>query len=341
MTTPRPTSEPTGRGDPARRRAAAVLVLPAVALLVPLLGPQIALDGTGEGTAPGSTAVTALRTLMLGALCVHAGELFGLLLVRRLPLPTEADEPAAPGSWATGAAVVGFLAALGLALIVSTGNLVTLDLSRMDVGGLYGTRDGALALITVNGFLAAGLCAGGRRPGLAALPLFAVVLAEALRAHPEVHSPLFGSALTLVHLGSAALWTGGLLYVLRVLYAWRRAAPARGTALLGAYSRVALVLFAALTVTGAVSAARRLPPDDLLTTAYGRVLLAKVLLVAAVAVLAVLARRRLRGQADPVAVAAPARAEVLVLLVVVAVSALLTAMPLPVFYRAAFWWTWF
>ncbi|MCK1796379.1 CopD family protein [Streptomyces sp. XM4193] len=340
MTPATPTSEPTGGEGPARRRAAAVLVLTAVALLVPLLGPQLALDGTGEGTAPGSAVVTALRALMLGALCVHAGELFGLLLVRRLT-PTKSDEPAAPGSWATGAAVVGFLAALGLALIVSTGNLVTLDLSRMDVGGLYGTRDGALALITVNGFLAAALCAGGRRPGLAALPLFAVVVAEALRAHPEVHSPLFGSALTLVHLVCAALWTGGLLYVLRVLYAWRRAAPARGTALLGAYSRVALVLFAALTVTGVVSAARRLPPDDLLTTAYGRVLLAKVLLVAVVAVLAVLARRRLRGQAGPVAVAAPARAEVLVLFVVVAVSALLTAMPLPVFYRAAFWWTWF
>lgn len=350
------------RGESTRWRAAAVLVLLLAGLLVPLLGPSLALDGTGEGTGPGSGAVTFLRTVMFAALCVHVGELFVAVLVRRLPAARHATEsegaeesdgaegPEAarrgngsvwPASWATAASLVGLVAAFGLALIVSTGNLVTLNLADMDVGGLYGTRDGTLALIEINGFLLAALCASSRRPALAALPLFAVIVAEALRAHPEVYSPLFGSALTLAHLTSAALWTGGLLHVLRTLAAWRRTDRAGGTVLLGMYARVALVLFGVLTLTGVLSTVRRLPLDGLLSTAYGRVLMAKLLLVLVVVVLALLAQRRLRGASDPRAVLVPARAEVLVLLLVVAVSALLTAMPLPVFYQAAFWWTWF
>ena len=346
-------------GESTRWRAAAVLVLLLAGLLVPLLGPSLALDGTGEGTGPGSDAVTFLRTVMFCALCVHVGELFVAVLVRRLPSArhvTESEGPQGPGepeedrrdnggvrpaSWATVASLVGLVAAFGLALIVSTGNLVTLNIADMDVGGLYGTRDGTLALIEVNGFLLAALCASSRRPALAALPLFAVIVAEALRAHPEVYSPLFGSALTLAHLTCAALWTGGLLHVLRTLAAWRRTDRAGGTVLLGMYARVAMVLFGVLTVTGILSTVRRLPLDGLLTTAYGRVLVAKLLLVLVVVVLALLAQRRLRGASDPRAVLVPARAEVLVLLLVVAVSALLTAMPLPVFYQAAFWWTWF
>lgn len=359
MTPPITPHDHTERGGSTRWRAAAVLVLLLAGLLVPLLGPSLALDGTGEGTGPGSDAVTFLRTVMFGALCVHVGELFVALLVRRLPAagrvagslePRKPKEPEGsepgngavrPASWATGASLVGLVAAFGLALIVSTGNLVTLNLADMDIGGLYGTRDGTLALIEVNGFLLAALCASSRRPALAVLPLFAVIVAEALRAHPEVYSPLFGSALTLAHLSCAALWTGGLLHVLRTLAAWRRTDRAGGTALLGMYARIALVLFGVLTVTGILSTVRRLPLDDLLTTAYGRVLVAKLLLVLVAVVLALLARRRLRGASDPRAALVPARAEVLVLLLVVAFSALLTAMPLPVFYQAAFWWTWF
>ncbi|MET7782598.1 CopD family protein [Streptomyces mirabilis] len=339
MTLIRPTAEAAGASGPARRpaagRAVALLVLVAVAALIPLLGPRSALDGTGEAAAPGVGGIALLRAALFAALCVPVGELFAARLARRVPgAPLEH----APRSWAPHAAAVGFVAALGLASVVATGNLLPHHLSDMDVGGLYQSRDGKLALLEVNAFLAAGLCALSRRPAAQVWPLAAVALAEALRAHPAPeHGPLVGSGLTLVHVTCAALWTGGLLHVLRMLRAWRassEAADAAGAALLGLYARVAAVLFAALTATGVWSALRRMPPgtvlDQLTATSYGRTLLAKLVLVTAVAVLALLARLRLRRAADRLGACVPARAEVVALGLVVAVSGLLTALPLPI-----------
>ncbi|WNZ14726.1 CopD family protein [Streptomyces sp. 11x1] len=320
----------TGRGT---WRAVAMLVLVAVGALIPLLGPRVALDGTGEAGAPGAGGIALLRTVLLAALCVPAGELFVALLVRRVPgAPGQA-----PRSWAPWAAGAGLVASLGLASVVATGNLVPGSPADIDVGGLYETRDGKLALLEVNAFAAAGLLALSRRPTAQALPLAAVVVAEALRAHPttDFHDPLVGTALTVIHLTCAALWAGGLPHVLRTLRtrAWRSSGP--GTALLGLYARVAAVLLAAVTATGVWSTLRRMPPgtvlDQLTETAYGRALFAKVLLVACVAVLALCARLRLRRTTDdPLDACAPARAEVVVLGAVVAVSALLTALPLPI-----------
>ncbi|MFE2712702.1 CopD family protein [Streptomyces mirabilis] len=339
MTLIRPTAEATGASGPARRpaagRAVALLALLAVAALIPLLGPRSALDGTGEAAAPGVGGIALLRAALFAALCVPVGELFAARLARRVPgAPLEH----APRSWAPYTAAVGFVAALGLASVVATGNLLPHHLSDMDVGGLYQSRDGKLALLEVNAFLAAGLCALSRRPAAQVWPLAAVALAEALRAHPAPeHGPLVGSGLTLVHVTCAALWTGGLLHVLRMLRAWRassEAADAAGAALLGLYAHVAAVLFAALTATGVWSALRRMPPgtvlDQLTATSYGRTLLAKLVLVAAVAVLALLARLRLRRAADRLSACVPARAEVVALGLVVAVSGLLTALPLPI-----------
>ncbi|ULR49698.1 CopD family protein [Streptomyces deccanensis] len=322
-----------GRAGGGTWRAVVVLVLVAVAALIPLFGPRVALDGTGEAEAPGTGGIALLRTVLLAALCVPVGELFVARLVRRVP----GAPGRAPRSWAPWAAGAGLVASLGLASVVATGNLVPDSPADVDVGGLYETRDGKLALLEVNAFVAAGLLALSRRPAAQALPLAAVVVAEALRAHPSTdhHDPLVGAALTLVHLTCAALWAGGLLHVLRILRtrAWRSSPP--GTALLGLYARVAAVLLAAVTASGVCSTLRRMPPDTVLDqlteTAYGRALLAKVLLVTAVAVLALWARLRLRRATDdPLGACAPARAEVVVLGVVVAVSALLTALPLPI-----------
>ncbi len=69
------------------------------------------------------------------------------------------------------------------------------------------------------------------------------------------------------------------------------------------------MLLALITATGLWSSLRRMPAhtvlDQLTTTAYGRTLLAKVLLVAVVALLALIARIRLRRAADPLAACAP------------------------------------
>ncbi|MFC7818435.1 CopD family protein [Streptomyces sp. NPDC057367] len=333
MTLTRPPSRTTGTGRHARPsgtgRAAAVLVLVVLAALIPLLGPSPALHGTGEAEAPGTGGIALLRTVLFAALSVPVGELFVNRLAGSLP-----GAPAQrPRSWAPYAAAAGFVAALGLASVVATGNLVPDSAADIDVGGLYSSRDGKLALLEVNGFLAAGLCATSRRPGLQVWPLAAVIVAEALRAHPTTeYSPLLGSGLTLVHLTCASLWVGGLLYVLRTLRTWRQAEA--GPALLGLYARVAAVLLAAITATGVCSSLRRMPPgtiaDQLTDTAYGRVLLAKVILMVAVAALALWARVRLSRAPDPLAACSPARAEVAVLGVVVAVSGLLTALPVPI-----------
>ncbi|MFF4823807.1 CopD family protein [Streptomyces sp. NPDC001312] len=318
----------TGRRG-ATARAVAVLVLVALAALIPLLGPSTALHGTGEAAAPGTGGIAVLRTVLFAAVCVPVGELFVNRPAARLPgAPAEL-----PRSWALYAAAAGLLAAVSLASVVATGNLVPHSPAQIDVGGLYRTRDGALALLEVNAFLVTGLCAVSRRPATQLWPLAAVVVAEALRAHPGIESaPLVGSALTVVHLVCGALWVGGLLHVLRTLRLWRGAAA--GAALLGRYARVAAAALAGVTATGVCSALRRMPADTVLhqltATAYGRTLLAKVILVAGVALLALWARIRLRRAPDPLTACAPARAEVAVLGAVVAVSGLLTALPLPI-----------
>ncbi|MFD8236934.1 CopD family protein [Streptomyces sp. NPDC059696] len=325
-------------------RTVAVLALVALAALIPLLGPSAALHGTGEAGAPGAGGIALLRTVLFAALCIPVGELFVNRLARTLPGTQPGtrpgsetgQDPALPRSWSPAAAAAGFVAALGLATVVATGNLVPGEVADIDVGGLYASRDGKLALLEVNAFLVAGLCAVSRRPVAQVWPLAAVVVAEALRAHPTTeHSPLTGSGLTLVHLTCAALWAGGLLHALRVLRLWHGRHPTEaGAALLGLYARVALVLLAAITATGVCSSLRRMPPETVLEqltgTAYGRALLAKVLLVAVVAALAVWARRRLRRAADPLTACVPARAEVAVLGLTVAASGLLTALPVPI-----------
>ncbi|MEU6032419.1 CopD family protein [Streptomyces tauricus] len=342
MSSIRPTADTGGEaaGKPgaprvsvaALRRSVTLLALVALAALIPLLGPSVALSGTGEAAAPGAGGIALLRTVLFAAVCVPAGELFVTWLARRVPGAPWED---APPSWAPASAAAGFVAALGLASVVATGNLVPRRLSDMDIGGLYQSRDGALALLEVNAFVVLGLCALSRRPGTQVWPLAAVAVAEALRAHPTTEqSPLVGSGLTLVHVTCAALWAGGLLYVLRTLLRWRNTSPGEGAALLGLYARVAAALLAAITATGVCSTLRRMPPgtvlDQLTTTAYGRTLLAKVLLVVVVAALALWARRRLRRAADPLTAYSPAHAEVVVLGLVVAASALLTAVPVPI-----------
>ncbi|MFJ6310163.1 CopD family protein [Streptomyces althioticus] len=307
----------------------AVLVLVVLGALIPLLGPSPALHGTGEADPPGTGGIALLRTVLFAALAVPVGELFAVRLARTLP----GASPALPRSWSTVANSVGFVAALGLASVVATGNLVPGSPADIDVGGLYETRDGKLALLEVNGFLAAALCSASRRPVTQALPLAAVVVAEALRAHPTTeYSPLVGSGLTLVHLTCASLWVGGLPHVLRTMRLWDHVEA--GAALLGRYARVALVLLAAITATGVCSSLRRMPPgtilEQLTDTAYGRVLLAKVVLMAGVSALALWARVRLARAADPLTARSPARAEVGVLALVVAVSGLLTALPVPI-----------
>ncbi|WP_242440948.1 CopD family protein [Streptomyces sp. CB02923] len=290
-----------------------------------LLGTGLVVDESYEIRLPGDGVTALLRAVLLAALCVHGGELAGVRLARRVGgVLVEL-----PRGWAVWAAWVGVGAAVGQLLLVAGSGSPVAGVSGPALVDAYATRPGLLALLEANAFLLAALCAASRRPGWAGVPLAAVVFGEALRAHPETGTPEIGVALTLVHLTATTLWAGGLLHVLRTRWCWRHDG-AVGRELLVRYARPAALLFAAITVTGVCSTLRRLPLAEAFSTGYGRVLLAKLVLVLVVSGLALAARGRMRREAVlPGAATGPARAEVVALGAVVLVSAVLTAVPLP------------
>lgn len=294
-------------------RATAGLVLGAgCSLLVLLYGVDLAARGTGELRIPAAGITSFLRAAVFTALALHLGELAGAALARPAPAGT------LPRSLALPAALAGAAASAGQIVVLAT-------VSDLDLAAAYGTRDGVPLLVMANGFLLAAWCAAARRPRPALLALAAVIVAEAVRAHPEPYSPELGTALTVVHLTAASLWAGGLCHALRTVWL-RRATPADARAVLTRYARGAVWTLAVLAATGAVSTLRRLPADVVLTSAYGRVLIAKLALVAVASLLALAARRRLLGGGDT---HGAARAELAVLAAVLLLSAVLTVVPDP------------
>ncbi|MFI0984672.1 CopD family protein [Streptomyces exfoliatus] len=293
-------------GTPSRLTAAvlAAVVVSAVVVLA-LLGTGLAQTGTGELRIPAAGTTTLLRFLVLTGLAVHVGELAGRRLAGEGPRPRALSVPAA---------LLATAASAGLLLLLTA-------VSGLSPPVAYGLREGRLLLVTANAFALAALCAASRRPALAVAPLAVAVVAEAMRAHPETSTPALGIGLTVVHLTGASLWFGTLLYVLRTMRLRRG-----GRDVLVRYARMAACVYAALAVTGTVSTLRRLPLDAVLTTAYGRILLVKLLLFGMVSLLALAARSRMLSGGDA---EAPARIEVAVLAVVVVVSVLLTVVPDP------------
>ncbi|WP_208879321.1 CopD family protein [Streptomyces armeniacus] len=307
------------------QRALLVTVLAAAGALGALYGAALATSGTGELLAPGAGSAALLRSGLYLSLAVLLGELAGARMVRAVP---EAPGPL-PASRATWAAVAGVVCAEGQLLLLDSGGFLNSASGAAQHIEVYGTRTGGLAHLAANGFLLAALCFGTGRRKWAPVPLAMVVVAEALRAHPEDDTPLVGALLTCVHLTAAALWVGGLVYVLRAGLLWRHE-PGAVRALLRRYTRLAAATFAAVAVTGTLSTLRRLPLDEVFSTAYGRTLLVKLGLFAAVSALALTARRGLdRGDPELVGVTRPAKAESVALAAVVVVSAVLTVVPVP------------
>ncbi|GAB2956496.1 hypothetical protein GCM10023080_014670 [Streptomyces pseudoechinosporeus] len=278
------------------------------------VGPRTVALGSGQTTAAkDATPTAALRWLLFTALALMLGELAASRLAARVP-----DAPARrPRPWMLPASLTGCAAALALAALqVGGGSLAS----------VLDTRPGVLSVVEIAGFALAGAAVLVRRRAWALVPLAAVLVAEALRAHPQAEQAVAGPVLTFVHLTAATLWAGTLVQVLRTMAVWRGERTA-ARALLLTYARLAAWLFAAVVATGLISALLLVPLEDLATTAYGRVLLGKLALVATAATLALAARRRLRhSNRNP---RRPARAETGVLAVVLALSATLTVLSVP------------
>jgi copper transport protein len=129
-----------------------------------------------------------------------------------------------------------------------------------------------------------------------------------------------------VHLGAAALWVGGLaVIVLRARRERLRDEPARS--FVAWFSQVALVSVALLTVTGVVQGFRQSGGSvgDFVSSAYGRLLLAKVVVVLAVVAVARQSRRIVRASGGVAgrALVRAVRFELVLIAVVVAFTAAL------------------
>ena len=230
--------------------------------------------------------VAVLRWLMLAGLAGALGGLAGRGLARQykgtVPAPL-------PPPWALRSSLLGLAATAALTIVIfSLRALLTLP-AHPAVASLLTTGQGGLTGIECAGFALAAAALRLRQPGLSVPPLLGVVLAEAIRAHPEGIVPVGGALLSVVHVLPALMWAGMLAYTLRAALAWRHDPPAmRG--LVRLYANAAVWLFAVVVLTGVVTALVLVPLGSLLSTAYGIMVIIKAVLVAVVAVAAIAGR---------------------------------------------------
>jgi copper transport protein len=153
------------------------------------------------------------------------------------------------------------------------------------------------------------------------LPLVGALVLLSAAGHAAVVRPAWwGIGVEAVHLVSAGVWGGGILALASLRPSGGWLGP-EGRRLLERFSPVALAAFGLTAAAGTIRGVQEVGSiRDLFTSSYGLVLLAKVLVVAIMVQLSVLAWRRLLG--------AP-RLEAGLVLLVVAAAALLAAFPLP------------
>lgn len=283
-------------------------------------------------SSPGLWLTGAERGLMLAGLSVALGGLAGRGLARNYkgtgPAPL-------PDPWALRGSLLGLAASAALVLTALADAGLATGLAQPPVAGLRSAATLVIAAVEAGCFAVAAAALRLRRPGPSVLPLIGVVLAEAVRAHPDGIVPVAGALLTFCHVLPAVLWAGMLLYVLRAGYAWRADPPAmRG--LIRLYGNAAAWLVSVVVVTGVISALVLVPLGSLLTTAYGWFVIAKAALVGVAICLAVAGRFWLRG--DREAGQGPARAtrlECATLAAVLAVTGVLTVITPPASPAAA------
>lgn len=212
--------------------------------------------------------------------------------------PEPAERRAATATLAAGAlaAVLGIAVALaegadaagGVSLAILTDFLLgnpagtaRLAVPLLVAGGLWAARRGQRGFGAVLATSALGAIAASGHAASAGVPLLAVTSAW-------------------VHLLAGAVWLGGIALLaiawgpaLRELSSAARLALARSV--LPRFGRVALYAFVVVVLTGVVNSAMELGSiDDLWTTAYGRVLLAKIAVVVAMAAVSLTHARWLR-----------------------------------------------
>ncbi|HEX6391294.1 MAG TPA: copper resistance protein CopC, partial [Solirubrobacteraceae bacterium] len=217
-----------------------------------------ALELSEGGTSTRATVIHGLHHLLF-VLAV------GLVVVGPFVLPA-----ALPAGALRAICVLGALAALGYAAQLP--------------GGFGDTSAGGGWLLRAGLWLVAAVAVP--RALLAGAALAGVALSLAINGHAGSFGGAGSVAVDTVHLLAAGTWLGGLVAL----------ALARGGAdAVSAYARVALPAFALLVVSGALNGVLRVAGvDALVDTSYGRLVVAKAVIAAALAAIALTVLRRRR-----------------------------------------------
>jgi copper transport protein len=277
------------------------------------------------------TAMSITRYVSYAGLVLVAGPalMLGALWPRRL-----ARRPATRLVW-FGIGLLGAATVTGLVLQApySTGGSLA-DVTAAEVGEVLGTTYGQAHVVRLGVLAAIAIMLRPLLDGRAArtdLTLLGVLAVVGLGTWPvsghSIASPLpaISVVVTTVHLAAAALWIGGLVVLAGFLL--RLANERELGAILPVWSGWAATAVTALLVTGLIQAVIEVgAPAAVLTTSYGRLLLAKVTLVAMVIAVAGFSRRLVRQRLAalrPGAVRLAVAAEAVLLAGVVALSATL------------------
>lgn len=276
-------------------------------------------SASGATGSVSSWPATGVHLLFILTLLTAFG---GLLAERFVGVPDKTQVMPFPAGWLLGLSFLGALAQVGWQIASLPGPFTPALLLQQ--------RALAFALLEIGGVAYGWWLLGLRGTRQVAIaPLSLAVLAAALAGHPGSFDPWWASIANLAHLLAISVWLGGLVFIGLVSFRRRdllRRAVAR-------HSRVALVAAGAAVLSGLVVAVAELGnPRDLIDSWYGRVLDAKVAVVAAALLLALAARRRLRRTSpgpNSGALSGLVRAEGILVVFAIMIASVLATLPAP------------
>ncbi|MGW0215047.1 copper resistance CopC/CopD family protein [Micromonospora chokoriensis] len=282
-----------------------------------------------------STAVKVARFLGYAGLVLLVGPV--LVLAALWPQRLSRRGPTRLAWTGLGLVTVATLADLWLQ-VPYTGGGGLFEVSGEGFGTVFGSPFGAahlvrLGLLAASVFLLRPLLArpAGRTDAIILAVLgVAALLTWPLAGHPAASpAPAVSVVVDAVHLGSMAVWLGGLLML--AVFLLRQADERELSAILPIWSRWAALAVSALLLGGTVQALIEVAtPQALVSTTYGRLLLAKIALFAVVIGVAAYSRQLVRSRVAaqrPVPVRRAVWVELAVTAVVLGLSATLVQTP--------------
>ncbi|MET7867651.1 copper resistance CopC/CopD family protein [Micromonospora taraxaci] len=282
-----------------------------------------------------STAVKVARFLGYAGLVLLVGPV--LVLAALWPQRLSRRGPTRLAWTGLGLVTVATLADLWLQ-VPYTGGGGLFEVSGEGFGTVFGSPFGAahlvrLGLLAASVFLLRPLLArpAGRTDAIILAVLgVAALLTWPLAGHPAASpAPAVSVVVDAVHLGSMAVWLGGLLML--AVFLLRQADERELSAILPIWSRWAALAVSALLLGGTVQALIEVAtPQALVSTTYGQLLLAKIALFAVVIGVAAYSRQLVRSRVAaqrPVPVRRAVWVELAVTAVVLGLSATLVQTP--------------